>query len=210
VSDHQIRTLARAASLGDEDAAAALRRAEERAGLAPVEVGPGLLVGDAIATYILAGRAEFTLYNPRTGNRLSYQVSRAQANKWRGDPPPQGLPYFVRGLVGSDNDDPSAWRYLGRLSSLRGLSWCPAASFREPEPSVAVLVASFGWLTRHLGSTLGEVEVWHTGRCGWCRRKLTVPESIAAGIGPECRRKLTVPEMTGPRGQRGAPEESAT
>ena len=27
---------------------------------------------------------------------------------------------------------------------------------------------------------------WHEGRCGRCGRKLTVPESIEAGYGPEC------------------------
>jgi hypothetical protein len=28
--------------------------------------------------------------------------------------------------------------------------------------------------------------VWHEGRCGRCGRKLTVPESIESGFGPEC------------------------
>jgi len=30
------------------------------------------------------------------------------------------------------------------------------------------------------------LEIWHEGRCGRCNRKLTVPASIALGIGPEC------------------------
>lgn len=30
------------------------------------------------------------------------------------------------------------------------------------------------------------LEVWHEGRCGRCGRALTVPESIASGIGPVC------------------------
>lgn len=33
---------------------------------------------------------------------------------------------------------------------------------------------------------LGRIEVWHEGRCGRCARRLTVPESILIGIGPEC------------------------
>jgi hypothetical protein len=34
-----------------------------------------------------------------------------------------------------------------------------------------------------LGATL---EFWHEGRCGRCGRRLTVPDSIASGYGPEC------------------------
>lgn len=37
---------------------------------------------------------------------------------------------------------------------------------------------------------LGKVEVWHEGSCGRCGRKLTVPESIANGLGPECAEKV--------------------
>jgi hypothetical protein len=38
------------------------------------------------------------------------------------------------------------------------------------------------------GKTPAEVdlEVWHEGRCGACGRRLTVPESIERGLGPEC------------------------
>jgi hypothetical protein len=34
-----------------------------------------------------------------------------------------------------------------------------------------------------------DLEIWHSGRCGRCSRRLTVPESIAAGIGPDCAGK---------------------
>jgi hypothetical protein len=30
------------------------------------------------------------------------------------------------------------------------------------------------------------VEFFHEGRCGKCGRKLTTPESVTAGFGPEC------------------------
>lgn len=33
-------------------------------------------------------------------------------------------------------------------------------------------------------------DVMHVGKCGKCRRKLTDPESLARGIGPECYRRL--------------------
>jgi hypothetical protein len=37
---------------------------------------------------------------------------------------------------------------------------------------------------------LNGCEVYHEGRCGRCNRKLTVPESIETGLGPECASKL--------------------
>ena len=37
---------------------------------------------------------------------------------------------------------------------------------------------------------LAKAEFWHEGRCGRCGRTLTVPESIASGVGPECQGRL--------------------
>ena len=33
------------------------------------------------------------------------------------------------------------------------------------------------------------LEIFHEGRCCACGRKLTTPESILSGIGPECAKK---------------------
>jgi hypothetical protein len=47
---------------------------------------------------------------------------------------------------------------------------------------------AMNWVLDHLSE--GEMppltEIWHEGRCGRCGRKLTVPDSIAIGIGPDC------------------------
>lgn len=47
-----------------------------------------------------------------------------------------------------------------------------------------VAVMGFEWFLTHLNSP--QVELHHCGKCGRCGRKLTNPESIARGIGPEC------------------------
>lgn len=36
------------------------------------------------------------------------------------------------------------------------------------------------------------VRVWHTGRCGRCAKELSVPESIATGLGPVCAKAMGV------------------
>ena len=35
------------------------------------------------------------------------------------------------------------------------------------------------------------LEVWHEGFCGKCGKRLTVPNSILTGLGPECVKKLS-------------------
>ena len=38
-------------------------------------------------------------------------------------------------------------------------------------------------------------EVFHVGTCGRCGKKLTTPESILTGLGPECAKKAGVPRV---------------
>ena len=48
---------------------------------------------------------------------------------------------------------------------------------------------AFEWLWRMLKSAKPlppTFEFWHEGRCGKCGKKLTTPESIERGLGPEC------------------------
>lgn len=48
----------------------------------------------------------------------------------------------------------------------------------------------FPWLWSYINAARDlpvQVEVWHEGRCGHCGRRLTVPESIADGLGPRCK-----------------------
>jgi hypothetical protein len=51
---------------------------------------------------------------------------------------------------------------------------------------------AFDWTWRHIarGIMPDALEIWHEGRCGRCARRLTVPESIAQGFGPECIGKI--------------------
>lgn len=61
-----------------------------------------------------------------------------------------------------------------------------------PADDMKARVFAWLWATRlSTGRELPEqVEVWHEGRCGRCGRRLTVPESISTGFGPECVKKV--------------------
>ena len=96
-----------------------------------------------------------------------------------------GPVYFVALLAGPDNT--ADYVYLGVLRD---------GAFRLTKKSrmtyASPPVKAFTWaLTRlQAGILPAQLAVWHTGRCGRCARLLTVPESVARGIGPECAGKM--------------------
>ena len=129
---------------------------------------------DALA-FILAGKAIFTLKSKATGTRYTYRVSRAKDK--------QDL-FFVSVLSGPDNT--SDYNYIGVISNRVFRLTQKSSMNRTSKPIIAIDFA-----VRHLaaGNLPEQLEIWHEGRCGLCGRKLTVPESIERGIGPECASK---------------------
>lgn len=125
-----------------------------------------------VKRFVLAGNATLTLVSGKTGTRYTYHVKQVKSD----------APHFVSVLYGSDNENDLAfigsifadgeYRH-GRKSKL------PAGDIRE---------SAWCYLWRHVlaGNLPADLEIWHEGRCARCGRKLTVPESIERGLGPEC------------------------
>jgi hypothetical protein len=132
---------------------------------------------DAAKTYMLAGHATVTLESKKTGRRFTYKISK-KAN--------DGVA-FVSLLRGPENT--ADYAYLGTifLASQDGFR-ITAKSTISPEAPSAM---AFAWAWERIaGGHLPEtLNVWHEGTCGRCGRALTVPESIASGIGPVCKEK---------------------
>jgi len=144
-------------------------------GAAPLPETPAGARCDAPLTFMLAGKSFFTLRSTKTGTRYTYRVMQAERGGW-----------FVSLLNGPDNWN--NYQYIGfigqqdRKFRTTGKSTLPATA--EP-------VRAFAWTFGRLvaGQLIDGCEVWHAGKCGRCGRKLTVPESIATGLGPECAGK---------------------
>lgn len=182
---------------------------------------------DAMRSFVLGGRAYFTLLNTLTGGRVTYCVEK--------DSDVEGAS-IVRAFTGSDNADRRAYSYLGNLqpsgpyhyagaqAAIDALlvvaeekqdSWLvgfcknirdkgtltlrqKAALARNIATHGVVTTAllpddvkakGFAWFWRTLTSGRefpAGFEFWHEGRCARCSRRLTVPESVASGFGPEC------------------------
>lgn len=131
--------------------------------------------------FMQAGKATVTLRSVRTGTRFTYRLTLSD----------DGGCFFVGVLNGSDNEN--AYKYIGRIA--RDIFWKGRKVARAGDISLdAPCMKAFDWAWTQIvrGSLPETLEIWHEGRCGRCARKLTVPESIATGFGPECAGKVGV------------------
>jgi hypothetical protein len=125
------------------------------------------------AKFVKAGKALFTIQNNDTAGRFTFKVKRF-------DKAEDKEIWFVSVLNGPDNY--SNYRYVGTIFG---------SDFRHTKKSISKdspAYKAFAWFNKRMNkNSLPEnVKVYHEGRCGRCGRKLTVPESITAGYGPEC------------------------
>jgi len=152
-------------------------------------IEPGRMTDPAaIREFVAAGNAIFTIVSIKTGTRFTYRVR--SVNQEPGSTSPVG--HFVSVLNGPENE--TSYAYMGWLSRTTG-DYVHGKRDKAKVGYDAPSATAFRWFYEKVvqdNRTPDEmgVEVWHEGRCGACGRKLTVPESIARGIGPECASRL--------------------
>ncbi len=143
-----------------------------------------LLTARDISQFITGGRAVFTVVSRKTGKRFTYRVAskkgkEADPNFW-----------FVSLLIGSNNTDD--YKYLCTMRKLSDGRLVARHSSNSCRGAMSVEVIGLQWVLSRInrGEGLGiSAEFWHEGKCSCCSRSLTVPSSIASGIGPVCARK---------------------
>jgi len=126
--------------------------------------------------YIIGGHGKFTLVGKQA--RYTYKVS--QAKGYQGD----FGPLFIQLLTGADNQND--YQYIGYIPMSNPLELRAGRKGNAKHPAFVALA----WWLHHYGkgntAALEQAEFWHEGTCCRCGRELTVPESIASGIGPVC------------------------
>lgn len=138
---------------------------------------PNKLSGSHILTFLLGGNATFTMRSEKTGTRFTYKIT-APKNSDKDT----STTFWVKVLTGYNNE--TDYTYIGFMRHKQG-RW----SFTAKEQTEAQSTIAFTWYFNNYiaaGLEHPKVEVWHEGKCCRCGRKLTVPESIESGIGPEC------------------------
>jgi hypothetical protein len=151
--------------------------------VAPLPPRGQMLDPVVVVTFALAGNARMTLVSKATGTRFTYKISQCDDK--------EGL-WFVSLLRGPDNE--ADYQYLGTIrenSSDKYTRYVYAQGLKSRVSREAPSARGFDWAWGYLGRRRGleippSLEIWHEGRCGRCNRRLTVPESVARGLGPEC------------------------
>jgi hypothetical protein len=134
-----------------------------------------------VSKYMLAGNATLTIRSQKTDSRFTYRVNQARDRETNELNPEF---FFVAMLTGSNNEED--FQYLGHFDTKRMSYRHGVKSKIGPDSSGAKAFAWFFGRVFQDGQMPKDAEIWHEGRCGRCGRKLTVPESIAQGFGPEC------------------------
>jgi hypothetical protein len=134
-----------------------------------------------VKLFALAGKATLTIRSKQSGTRFTFKI--AQPKRRPGDT--RKPIWFVSLLSGASNE--SDYRYLGQVYA----DGRYVHGQKSPVSPDAPSARAFAWFWQAVQHPDGEqalslIEVWHEGCCGRCGRKLTVPESIASGFGPEC------------------------
>jgi hypothetical protein len=138
-----------------------------------------------IRTFVKAGNAYFTLVSTKTQTRFTYRIRQPE------NMDPNKPVWFVSLLNGPDNT--SNYQYMGAF--FQNSLWFNVGAKSRITADAPSARAIKWFLDRILNpmsndESLAQVEVWHSDRCGRCGKALTVPESIASGLGPDCRAKM--------------------
>lgn len=146
-----------------------------------------------IRRYILGGNSTFTLVSKKSGQRFTYKVqsgTKQGADHWTTNNQDKSV-YFVRLLTGPDNSNDFKYMGLLRQSVDGGYRFSSSAKSCVSKGAPSFDAFDYVWNLIEFGAHFPKgVEFWHEGSCCICGRKLTVPESVADGIGPECKGKV--------------------
>jgi len=135
---------------------------------------------DTILDFIFAGKATFTVKSNATGKHFTYKLSAPKEKDVKKQI------HFVSLLTGANNE--TDYRFFGTIFDKAVYKHDRKNRISTDAPGVV----AFTWLLRNLqkGTVNGQVEIYHEGKCCRCGRKLTHPESIETGLGPECGKRV--------------------
>lgn len=142
---------------------------------------------ETLHPFLWAGNATFTLISRQSRTRFTYKITKPEWELKK--PKEEQVLFYAAVLNGPDNI--YNYLYLGQVNIVdQSFRTTSGSKVSKSAPSMI----AFEWFIRNLFRNpivlFSKAEIYHEGRCGRCGRKLTVPESIASGFGPECISKL--------------------
>lgn len=132
---------------------------------------------DKALHFVLAGNATFTLVSKDTERRFTYKMQKSD------DKPHL---YFVKLLYGPDNT--SDYRYIGCYYDDTNTFYLIREYRDRAEYAWPASIRAINYFLRNADHLSNRLTIYHAGKCARCGRKLTTPDSLITGFGPECRR----------------------
>lgn len=123
-------------------------------------------------SFILGGKAEFTIENLNSGTFYKYRVTRSKDNDQL---------FFVR-VMGENGK----WFYTGYLNLK--YEWYRQGQNGKLD-SNAPQIRGLMYALKRTEALPRPMIMMHHGKCACCGRKLNDPVSVARGIGPDCWKK---------------------
>jgi hypothetical protein len=138
------------------------------------------LPAEKVKQFALAGKATVTVQSRTSGKHFTYRIVRSRPSKKYPNPV-----HFVSVLTGPENT---------KDYTLMGMIFADGNFALPRNPRIggdAPSVQAFNWLWRSSPENLARnSQVFHHGHCARCGRKITNPDSLTSGYGPECASKL--------------------
>lgn len=148
--------------------------------------GAPLQTFEQVKNYATAGRAVVTIVSRVTQERVTLKIKKMKDNEKR---------FFVNVRKSTEADDNNwrNWSYIGVFDLDRGF-WTTSKTNYDQGTGIKAAawflsIVANGDLDNQ-NSLMEQADIWHEGRCGRCSKELTVPESIAQGLGPTCAGRI--------------------
>lgn len=130
--------------------------------------------------FIMAGNSMFTFKVDKLNVRFTYKVLKTKHDENK---------FWVFVLTGPDNRfDYTKFGVIKKVFNQYVFERITSSRIKEDSKSFLTFVWGFKLVKR--GTEAENLEIWNTGRCCKCGAKLTNPQSVEDGIGPECKRSV--------------------
>ena len=132
-----------------------------------------------LLNFIQGGKAYVTLLSLTTNVHYTYEIVKAKKH----NNPSFGDTYFVSVLFNEKDE----YTYVGYIRNNQFMYGSGKSLFAADAPSILAFRYLLSLAVENRESA--KIKLFHSGKCCRCGRKLTHPESLETGIGPECGKR---------------------
>lgn len=137
--------------------------------------------------FMLAGKSEFILHSSKTGEYFEYYLTKKASMNNENE-----FIYFLNTKLSGKKVYAGVLWYDNKVGEFK-FSKGQKGEVDNNHLNIRSLLFVLNKLNS--GGVPQYCTVYHTGTCGRCGRKLTTPESILTGLGPECSKKVGIPRV---------------